>query len=55
MASLSSKIKHYCANNGVASVDFMTDVLLQDDSNGQGDKMQLDLQEKRPTVIWDHS
>ena len=36
MASLSNKVKQYCANNGVASVDFMTDVLLQDDSNGQG-------------------
>ena len=36
MASLSSKVKTYCANNCVASVDFMTDVLLQDDSNGQG-------------------
>ena len=36
MASLSSKVKTYCANNGVAEVDVMTDVLLQDDSNGQG-------------------
>ena len=36
MASLSSKVKQYCANNGVANVDFTTDVLLQDDSNGQG-------------------
>ena len=36
MASLSSKVKQYCANNGVAEVDFMVDVLLQDDSNGQG-------------------
>ena len=36
MASLSSKVRQYCANNGVADVDFMTDVLLQDDSNGQG-------------------
>ena len=36
MASLSSKVKQYCANNGVAEVDFMMDVLLQDDSNGQG-------------------
>ena len=36
MASLSSKVKQYCANNGVASVDFTKDVLLQDDSNGQG-------------------
>ena len=36
MASLSSKIKQYASDNGVASVDFMTDVMLQDDSNGQG-------------------
>lgn len=36
MASLSSKVKQYCANNGVASVDFTKDVMLQDDSNGQG-------------------
>jgi len=36
MASLSSKIKTYCADNGVANVDFMVDVLLQDDSNGSG-------------------
>ena len=36
MASLSSKVKTYCANNGVANVDFLADVLLQDDSNGQG-------------------
>jgi len=36
MASLSSKIKQYASDNGVASVDFMTDVLLQDHSNGQG-------------------
>ena len=36
MASLSSKIKQYASDNGVASVDFMKDVLLQDDSNGQG-------------------
>ena len=37
MASLSSKVKQYCANNGVASVDFMVDVLLQNDSDGRGD------------------
>ena len=36
MASLSSKVKQYCADNGVASVDFTKDVMLQDDSNGQG-------------------
>ena len=36
MAQLSTKVQQYCANNGVANVDFTTDVLLQDDSNGQG-------------------
>ena len=36
MASLSSKIKEYAKANGVASVDFMSDVMLQDDSDGQG-------------------
>jgi len=36
MASLSSKIKKYAADNGVASIDFTKDVMLQDDSNGQG-------------------
>ena len=36
MASLSSKVTQYCANNGVASVDFQKDVLLQDDSDGKG-------------------
>ena len=37
MASLSSKVKIYCANNGVAEVDFLKDVLLQNDSDGKGD------------------
>ena len=36
MASLSSKIKEYAKANGVANVNFMSDVLLQDDSNGEG-------------------
>ena len=36
MASLSSKVRQYCADNGVAEVDFTKDVMLQDDSNGQG-------------------
>tara|TARA_R110001606_G_scaffold279264_1_gene427758 strand:- start:481 stop:828 length:348 start_codon:yes stop_codon:yes gene_type:complete len=36
MASLSSKITAYASDNGVNSVDFTTDVMLQDDSNGQG-------------------
>ena len=34
MASLSSKIKEYAKANGVASVDFMSDVMLQDDMVG---------------------
>jgi len=36
MAQLSSKIKSYCEANGVSNVDFTKDVMLQDDSNGQG-------------------
>ena len=37
MAQLSTKIKMYAAANGVAEVDFLKDVLLQNDSNGLGD------------------
>ena len=36
MASLSTKIKIYAESKGVSDVDFINDVLLQDDSNGQG-------------------
>ena len=36
MAQLSTKIQEYCKANGVSNVDFMNDVVLQDDSNGQG-------------------
>ena len=36
MAQLSTKIRSYCEANGVSNVDFTKDVLLQDDSNGQG-------------------
>ena len=36
MAELSTKIKLYAAANSVASVDFRTDVMLQDDSDGKG-------------------
>jgi len=36
MAQLSTKIKEYCKANGVSNVDFREDVMLQDDSNGQG-------------------
>ena len=36
MANLSTKIKMYAAANGVADVDFIKDVMLQDDSDGKG-------------------
>tara|TARA_R110002012_G_scaffold44262_1_gene118925 strand:- start:273 stop:614 length:342 start_codon:yes stop_codon:yes gene_type:complete len=36
MANLSTKIKMYCNANGVSEVDFMKDVMLQDDSDGNG-------------------
>ena len=36
MANLSTKIKMYCDANGVSEVDFTKDVMLQDDSNGEG-------------------
>ena len=34
MAQLSNKIKEYAKANGVAEVDFLEDVLLQDDGQG---------------------
>ena len=36
MANLSTKIKLYCEANGVSNVDFSKDVMLQDDSKGNG-------------------
>ncbi len=36
MAQLSTKIKEYCKANGVSNVDLTTDVMLQDDSDGNG-------------------
>ena len=36
MAQLSTKIKLYCEDNGVSDVDFMKDVILQDNSDGNG-------------------
>ena len=36
MAQLSTKIKSYCEANGVSNVDFLNDVMLQDDSDGNG-------------------
>ena len=34
MAQLSTKIKEYCKANGVSEVDFLNDVMLQDDGQG---------------------
>ena len=36
MAQLSNKIKEYCKANGIANVDFTSDVRLQDNSDGNG-------------------
>ena len=36
MAQKSNLIREYCKANSVSNVDFTSDVLLQDDSNGQG-------------------
>ena len=36
MAQLNTKIKLYAAANGVENIDFLSDVRLQDDSNGAG-------------------
>jgi len=36
MAQLNTKIKLYCEANGVSNVDFTKDVMLQDDSDGNG-------------------
>ena len=36
MANLSTKIKMYCDANGVSEVDFLENVMLQDDSDGKG-------------------
>ena len=50
MANLSTKIKMYCDANGVSEVDFMKDVLLQDDSDGKGAYIkQWNLEIAQPT------
>ena len=54
MAQLSTKIKLYAAANGVASVDFLSDVMLQDDSNGAGvyiKEWNLDIAEPTDTQL----
>ena len=50
MAKLSTKIKLYCKANGVSNVDFMKDVMLQDDSDGKGAYIkEWNLDIKKPT------
>ncbi len=54
MAQLSTKIELYAAANGVASVDFRDDVMLQDDSNGAGayiKEWNLDIAEPTDTQL----
>ena len=36
MAQLNTKIKEYCKANGVSNVDFLSDVRLTDNSDGNG-------------------
>ena len=52
MAQLSTKIKLYAAANGVASVDFTSDVMLQDDGAGVYIKeWNLDIAEPTDTQL----
>jgi hypothetical protein len=52
MAQLSTKIKLYAAANGVASVDFTSDVMLQDDGQGAYIKeWNLDIAEPTDTQL----
>ena len=52
MAQLSTKIKLYAAANGVASVDFTSDVMLQDDGAGAYIKeWNLDIAEPSDTQL----
>ena len=52
MAQLNTKIKLYAAANGVASVDFTSDVMLQDDGAGAYIKeWNLDIAEPTDTQI----
>jgi hypothetical protein len=52
MAQLSTKIKLYAAANGVASVDFLSDVMLQDDGAGAYIKeWNLDIAEPNDTQL----
>ena len=57
MANLSTKIKMYCDANGVSEVDFMKDVMLQDDSDGKGayiKEWNLDIAEPTDAQLSEH-
>ena len=57
MANLSTKIKMYAAANGVANVDFMKDVMLQDDSDGNGayiKEWNLDIAQPTDAQLTEH-
>jgi len=57
MANLSTKIKLYCEANGVSNVDFTTDVMLQDDSDGNGayiKEWNLDIAQPTDAQLTEH-
>ena len=57
MANLSTKIKMYAAANGVADVDFTKDVMLQDDSDGNGayiKEWNLDIAQPTDAQLTEH-
>jgi len=57
MAQLSTKIKSYCEANGVSNVDFTTDVMLQDDSDGKGayiKEWNLDIAQPTDAQLTEH-
>ena len=57
MANLSTKIKMYCDANGVSEVDFMKDVMLQDDSDGKGayiKEWNLDIAQPTDAQLTEH-
>ena len=57
MAQLSNKIKLYCEANGVSEVDFLKDVKLQDDSDGNGayiKEWNLDIAQPTDAQLTEH-
>ena len=50
MAKLNTKIKLYAAANGVANIDFLSDVMLQDDGDGVVYIKEWNLEIAQPTA-----